>query len=41
MLNDKIPMKDIALSRLFLEPFKWDSLLGYRGQLGSAADLLT
>ena len=41
MANEKIPLKDMAISRQFLEPFKWDNVLFYSAMLGSGAGLLT
>ena len=42
MANMKILAKDMAISRSFLEPFKWDTVEVYKDKLGDdAAALLT
>jgi len=42
MTNIKILAKDMAISRSFLEPFKWDTVDAYKDKLGDvAAGLLT
>jgi len=39
--NKKIPIKDTAIIRLFIEPFKWDFIQIDRAKLGKADMLLT
>ena len=39
--DNRIPTKDIAIQREFMEPFKWDYIQVDRTKLGNAADLLT
>ena len=41
MVNEKVTVKDMALTKQFLGPFKWDFLAVDREKLGPAADLLT
>ena len=41
MINLKIPIKDISITRLYLEPFKWDFIKVDIAKLGKSVDLLT
>jgi len=41
MANVKIGIKDLAMVREFMEPFKWDGVEVDRAKLGKATDLLT
>ena len=41
MTNLKIPVKDMAVSREFLEPFKWDSIPVLKGKMGNCVGFLT
>ena len=41
MADSKIPIKDMAVAREFLEPFKWDTITVHKMTLGNAAGLLT
>jgi len=41
LANSKVFIKDVAISREFLELFKWDSNVNHRKNLGQAANLVT
>ena len=41
LANVKIPMKDVAISREFLQPFTWDNVIVHKAMLMDGADLLT
>ena len=39
--DEKIGIKDMAIAREFLEPFKWDNILVFKTMLGNGATLMT
>jgi len=41
MTNLKIPIKDTALIRMFLQPFNWEFVELEKTKLGKAKELLT
>jgi len=40
LTNLKIPAKDMAVAREFLEPFKWDFIIETKHKLGNSIGLL-
>ena len=41
LVNEKYPVKDLAVAKEYLEPFQWDLVEVDRLKLGGAAKLLT